>query len=404
MVQHVAKFQWKESRFCRWMKPISNHWVWVVVSLETPTSSRHHPHSIIYDVLYIHRSLTNYIQRIINGMLCLDKMMVQCRPHPVNTAVVHDRARVVPSCTSSRRRVSGCIWTNECTFGARRGRRGVVRRGKSSSSQPHSRNVASVLFTSSSSSSPSGSRIQSRDGAGENQDDFECTSSPAVELTVRALAKDIARGNGVWTSSLLGKDVVYKDRFCSMKGIESYSSGMDFFPVYCRVSHVTITGMRMLDDAPSSKACIEYTVVGTLNKPVDMSVEVDMTTIVTLNLLTGQIEAREDSWKTRSFLGALAFNVARFAWGSFVKSREAGKTSKALIEKSVGSVLGSLDDDGDGDMSNFQADPRDPMKFFQQNDSFKDDATAFILFLLVLYIIITGYTTLFSSGGGSGGF
>ncbi len=27
-------------------------------------------------------------------------------------------------------------------------------------------------------------------------DDFSCTSSPAVELTVKALAKDIERGNG----------------------------------------------------------------------------------------------------------------------------------------------------------------------------------------------------------------
>ena len=230
-------------------------------------------------------------------------------------------------------------------------------------------------------------------------DDFECTSSPAVELTVRALAKDISRGNGVWTKSLLSKNVVYKDRFCSMSGIDSFK--VDFFPSYCTVSRVTIKSMKMMDVAPSSRACIEYTVEGILKKPGSdteglIPVEVDMTTTVTLNLLTGQIESREDSWKARSIVGKVAFSAARLAWGSVVKSREAGKKSGEFIEKSVNSVLGSLDDDTD--MSNIQADPRDPMKFFQQNDSFKDDATAFMIFLLIIYIIITGYRTLFASG------
>jgi len=230
-------------------------------------------------------------------------------------------------------------------------------------------------------------------------DDFECTSSPAVELTVRALAKDISRGNGVWTKSLLSKNVVYKDRFCSMSGIDSFK--VDFFPSYCTVSRVTIKSMKMMDAAPSSRACIEYTVEGILKKPGSdteglIPVEVDMTTTVTLNLLTGQIESREDSWKARSIIGKVAFSAARLAWGSVVKSREAGKKSSEFIEKSVNSVLGSLDDDTD--MSNIQADPRDPMKFFQQNDSFKDDATAFMIFLLIIYIIITGYRTLFASG------
>lgn len=232
-------------------------------------------------------------------------------------------------------------------------------------------------------------------------DDFECTSSPAVELTVRALANDISRGNGVWTKSLLSKNVVYKDPYCSMSGIDSFK--VDFFPSYCDVSSIVINKMMMVDAAPSSRARIEYTVKGTLKKPGSdkegfIPVEVDMATTVRLNLLTGQIEEREDSWNVRSLIGKVAFNAGRFAWGSMVKSREARKKSSEFIEKSVNSVLGSLDDDDD--MSNFQADPRDPMKFFQQNDSFKDDATAFMIFLLIIYIIITGYRTLFASGGG----
>lgn len=41
-------------------------------------------------------------------------------------------------------------------------------------------------------------------------DDFVCTSSPAVESTVRALARDISRANGVWTKSLLSRAVEYQ--------------------------------------------------------------------------------------------------------------------------------------------------------------------------------------------------
>jgi hypothetical protein len=38
-------------------------------------------------------------------------------------------------------------------------------------------------------------------------DDFVCTSSPAVEQTVRALARDLCRQS--WTASLFTRDVTY---------------------------------------------------------------------------------------------------------------------------------------------------------------------------------------------------
>jgi hypothetical protein len=40
-------------------------------------------------------------------------------------------------------------------------------------------------------------------------DEFECTSSPAVEQTVRALARDLTRLR-TWTLSLFAKDVRYQ--------------------------------------------------------------------------------------------------------------------------------------------------------------------------------------------------
>jgi hypothetical protein len=234
--------------------------------------------------------------------------------------------------------------------------------------------------------------------------DFVCTSSPAVEMTVKALAKDIERGNGVWTTSLLSKDIVYKDAFCSTSGIDSFR--VDFMsPAFFTPSSVTVQRMRMTDAPPSSTARIEYKVVGTVRGigPLfkDARVEVDMVTTVGLNLLTGQVEFREDSWKAASIGSVLPWTAARMAWGSVVMGRVASKRSSEFIDKSLDSVLGSVDDD----VGDIQADPRDPMKFFQQNDSFKDDATAFIIFLLVLYIIITGYGILFGSSSiGSSSF
>ncbi len=233
-------------------------------------------------------------------------------------------------------------------------------------------------------------------------DDFVCTSSPSVELTVKALAKDIERGNGVWTKSLMAKGVEYKDAWCSTNGIDEFQ--VDFIPKYCTPTEdVRVTRMRMVDQAT---ACLEWSVVGIAKGMGPLSgtpVAVDMMTTIEMNLLTGQIERREDSWKMASrssVRGQLAWTLARAVWGSLVQSRMARKTSANLIEKSIDSVMGSVDDDEDA-MSSYQADPMDPMKFFQQNDSFKDDAIALCIFLLVMYIIITGYSTLFSSSSSS---
>jgi hypothetical protein len=239
-------------------------------------------------------------------------------------------------------------------------------------------------------------------------DDFVCTSSPAVELTVKALARDIERANGVWTTSLLSKNVEYKDAYCSTRGIDAFKA--DFIPSFFKPTNVKVTKMYMVDAAPSQRACIEYTIDGILNSKKDEStnmnsggtaVTVDMKTTVTMNLLTGQIECREDSWNVRSLLSKAPWNAARLGWAGIQRGREVRKKGSELIDKSVSSVLGSLDDD---EMDAYQADPRDPMKFFQQNDSFKDDATTLIIFLLVLYIVVQGYSVLFGGGSGGGGF
>lgn len=50
--------------------------------------------------------------------------------------------------------------------------------------------------------------------------DFECTSSPAVEQTVRSVARDITRSS--WSASRFARDCEYKDPMLSLKGRDSY--------------------------------------------------------------------------------------------------------------------------------------------------------------------------------------
>ncbi|KAK9819182.1 hypothetical protein WJX81_004272, partial [Elliptochloris bilobata] len=52
-------------------------------------------------------------------------------------------------------------------------------------------------------------------------DEFVCTSSPAVEQNLRALARDLTRLR-TWTLSLFAKDVRYQDRFRSFTGKDKY--------------------------------------------------------------------------------------------------------------------------------------------------------------------------------------
>lgn len=56
-------------------------------------------------------------------------------------------------------------------------------------------------------------------------DDFVCNSSPAVEATIRSFARDITRNNGVWTRSLLSRNVEYKVQAAARVGGWSVAGG-----------------------------------------------------------------------------------------------------------------------------------------------------------------------------------
>ena len=191
-------------------------------------------------------------------------------------------------------------------------------------------------------------------------DDFVCSSSPAVEASIRAMGRDIARANGVWTRSILSRKVEYEDAFRRFKGPEGYAR-LDFVPKCVQRPRISIKKIKMID---TSTAEIAWELIGQVGP---FHVDVDMSTCITMNLLTGQIEKHQESWNLMkcSPLGALSWNLSRMLWSA--------RSGGADAAQATGSVLGSLtsvddEDDGYGTMPN----PNDPMKFFQQRDSFKE--------------------------------
>jgi hypothetical protein len=294
-------------------------------------------------------------------------------------------------------------------------------------------------------SGDSGVSLEDQEIQGLNReycDDFECKSSPAVESTVRALARDISRANGVYTRSLLSRNVEYQvrdsgsgsdggsggssllprehqhankkimrsfaanrpltpaidgaltparrsppqDAFRRFKGPGGYAS-LNFVTKAMSGASAAVTSMRMVDGATAE---IRWRLRGGLGP---LTVDVDMTTTVTLNLLTGQVERHVDSWATPrcSPPAAAAWTLARAAWAARRGAADAAGAANAALDS-----LSSMDA-SDGEGPGFSSDPNDPMKFFQQKDGFKDDAIMFVGGVALLYAVVQAYTTLFTS-------
>ncbi|KAL4433918.1 hypothetical protein ABPG75_000359 [Micractinium tetrahymenae] len=218
-------------------------------------------------------------------------------------------------------------------------------------------------------------------------DDFECTSSPAVESSVRTLAKDLQRANGRWTP-IYASNVEYSDAYRKFKGPEGYQR-LDFVATSVSDAAVAVTGMRMLDN---SAAEIRWRLTGKLGP---LPIDVAGITEIGMNLLTGRIERHSEKWDLRgcSPPAAAAWNAARIAWAAKQASTDASAAAGQVLDS-----LASVDED-----TYQQPNPNDPMKFFQQKDTFKQDAILFVGVLLLFYALVQAWGQLFS-GGSSGGF
>jgi hypothetical protein len=214
-------------------------------------------------------------------------------------------------------------------------------------------------------------------------DDFECTSSPAIESTVRALARDIGRANGVWTRSLLSRSVEYSDASLRrFKGPGGYGR-LDFIPKRVANARAVVTSMRMLD---IGTAVVAWRLTGSLGPlPLDVACEDEFQ----LNLLTGQVERHAARWDTHACApaAAAAWRAARAA----AAAAAAGADAADAVGRAVDALTSSDSDAEDG--GGFSADPSDPQKFFQQGDSFKEEATTLIIAVALLYAVWVGFST-----------
>ena len=113
-----------------------------------------------------------------------------------------------------------------------------------------------------------------------------------------------------------------------------------------------------------------------------VQVDVDMTTNIEMNLLTGQIEKHTDEWDLQrcSPPAAAAFTLALLAFRVSSGSAAVVETTNSVLDS-----IASFDDDDGGQIS--APNPNDPMKFFQQKDSFKEDAIFYVGVLMLAYFM-----------------
>ncbi|KAK9823104.1 hypothetical protein WJX72_000285 [[Myrmecia] bisecta] len=211
--------------------------------------------------------------------------------------------------------------------------------------------------------------------------EFVCTSSPAVEQTVRALARDLTRLN-TWTTSLFQKDVEYKDPLRSFRGVEKYKR-LNYPYDNIKDPKVLVTKMQMVD---MGVARISWRLRGSL---AALPLDIDFVSEFELNLVTGRVRSHRERWDVSrmSFPARLAYNLSRIAWSA----KQASLDTKEGGDKLLASL--SLDED-DGDKDVLYRNPTDPTKFFQQDDNTMKDALALATIIAFLYLMVNAWTEL----------
>ncbi len=145
--------------------------------------------------------------------------------------------------------------------------------------------------------------------------------------------------------------------------------------------------MRMLDGRGDA-AEITWRLQGTIN---NVQFAATLVETITLNLVTGQITEHRSRWTVDQggVAASLAFLLARLTWSLRQGATEAGEAGNRALQS-----LTSIDED-DESRDVIMRNPNDPTKFFQQQDTFYQDAVGFVLFLAVIYAIFQGWNTVF---------
>ena len=110
------------------------------------------------------------------------------------------------------------------------------------------------------------------------------------------------------------------------------------------------------------------------------SIIVNFKTDVSLNLISGRITKMRLTWDTNGSdgLAAIGFNLRRRADSVSLRATRTAEWLQSIV-------------DGDGDQNqpgNLSVDPRDPNKFFQQDDTNFQDAVFFCIGITLMYILV----------------
>eukprot|EP01025_Chloroclados_australasicus_P010987 TRINITY_DN1472_c0_g1_i1.p2 TRINITY_DN1472_c0_g1~~TRINITY_DN1472_c0_g1_i1.p2 ORF type:complete len:296 (-),score=37.35 TRINITY_DN1472_c0_g1_i1:937-1824(-) len=212
-------------------------------------------------------------------------------------------------------------------------------------------------------------------------DDFVCESGPAVELNIRALQRDIGRGE--WALQKFAFNVKYSDgirKFSGMEGYKRNNWAKDCVENYqARVDRVQMTGMNT--------AVVQWIMSGKIG-PVNVKVAFSDTFI--LNPLTGRVENHQTKWDLQqcSTPGKIAFLASRISWAI----KQSSGDTQYQIDK-VAEALSSMDDDDEQDLQQMG----DPTRFFQsqQRQQQTDDIFVYMLGVAVLYLIYVAAKTIY---------
>eukprot|EP00884_Botryococcus_braunii_P000619 jgi/Botrbrau1/10558/Bobra.0343s0007.1 len=209
--------------------------------------------------------------------------------------------------------------------------------------------------------------------------EFVCTSSPLVEQTVKALARDLLRQT-TWTFSLFTPGVAYQDPFRSFRGVEKYKRlkySADCIPN----AQVSVSKLRMVDDATAEAA---WSLTGTLGA---VPLSITFTSTFKLDLITGRVLEQRDRWDLSQCTpqARLAFLVSRAWWSLRQAVQDAKGESESILQKF------SIDEP---DQQTYYKDPTDPTRFFHQEDNTLQDAILFAAVLGVFYILVNAWRQL----------
>jgi len=211
-------------------------------------------------------------------------------------------------------------------------------------------------------------------------DAFVCKSSPAVEGSLRQVAADVcALREDTRSKAPYAPDVRFDDGARVFQGVEGFETHT-FIKDVVGNARAAVTRMAMEN---GETGVVEWRLVG--DAPGG-SVDVFVTTTLTMNLITGRVVRQEERWD---------FSRCGGSAGTFLRTARAAAAAPKNVAGAVADAAKSLDDligsvdFGKKDEEVF-VDPNDPMKFFTESNKPEDDYLNYALFVAAMWLVFEG--------------